>query len=227
MAAAWQRRVLGLVVLTAALTSGCDPMASAYFLFGPEPKIEPLLKQVASKDKDVKVVVLTYTNDLTMRPEVMKADRDIAKLTCMFLKKGFEYNKEKVTVVPAIKVEDFKKNHPDWHTMDRAEIGRHFEADYVIYLEIAAVSLYEQRSSNQLYRGQADITISLIDVNNPDEEMEQREFSCTYPGEGRGPVPVEDKSLAAFKLEFFGTVATKLSWHFTSHPTDEDYKFEN
>src|SRR3954471_18764026 len=103
MAVAWQRRVLGVLVLAAALASGCDPMASAFFLFGPEPKIDPLLKQVAAKDKEVKVVVLAYAGSLDVRPEVLRADRDIANLTVRFLKKGFEYNKEKVTVVPANK----------------------------------------------------------------------------------------------------------------------------
>lgn len=225
MTATRQRRFVIVLVLAAVLASGCNILSVPFFLFGPEPKIEPLLKKVASDDKDteVKIVVVPSLGTLDMRTELLRADRDIAKLTCLFLKKGFEYNKEWVTVVPAGKVESFKENHPDWKTMGAAEIGRHFDADYVVYLEINELSLFENRSANHLYRGKANITIKLIDANDPEADHEETELSCTYPGEARGPIPVEDKAPAAFKMEFFGHVARQISWHFTSHTTSDDF----
>lgn len=226
MAALWRRRFLLVFVLAAFLPAGCNLLALPFFIFGPEPKIDPILKKVApaDKEKDVKLVVLAYTTSLDVRPELLRADRDIANLTVRYLKKGFEYNKERVTCVNPTKVEEFKNNHPGWKTLDPAEIGRHFGADYIVYLEINELSLYETRSANQLYRGNANITVNLIDCRDPEADREQREFTCTYPTESRGPIPVEDKPLAAFKMEFFGSVALQLSWHFTSHPTRDDFK---
>ena len=57
-------------------------------------------------------------------------------------------------------VERFKSETPNWKRLSLEEIGKHFQADYVICLEIESASLYEMGSSNQLYRGrfQANMT---------------------------------------------------------------------
>src|SRR5262249_19166058 len=146
-----------------------------------------------------------------------RVDRDVTNHTVSMLRMGFEYNKERVTVVSPTKVEDYKSNHPEWRTIDKAEIGRKFGADYVIYLEINSLSLFEERSANQPYRGKASITVNLINCKDEDAEEEQREFTCTYPSESRGPIPVEDKPLAAFKLEFYRSLGLQLSWYFAAH----------
>jgi hypothetical protein len=227
MAATWRRRILAVLVLVLLLPAvGCNLLALPFFIFGPDPKIDPVLKRIApgDKERDVKIVVLAYSSSIDVRPELLKADRDIANLTTRYLKKGFEYNKERVTIVNQTKVEEYKNNHPGWQTMDRAEIGRHFGADYVVYMEINELSLYEPRSANQLYRGKASISVNLVDCTDPDADEEQREFTCMFPKESFGPIPVEDKPLSAFKLEFFGSVALQLSWYFTSHPTRDEFK---
>ena len=79
MAATWRRRFVAVLVLAAFLPAGCNMLAVPFFLFGPEPKIEPSLRSIAPKDKekDRKVVVLTYSNNIEMRPELLRADRDI------------------------------------------------------------------------------------------------------------------------------------------------------
>ena len=41
--------------------------------------------------------------------------------------------------------------------------------DYVIDLEINAVTLYEQGSANTLFRGHAEISIDVVDVHKPAE----------------------------------------------------------
>ena len=69
-------------------------------------------------------------------------------------------------MVSASKVDEFKNRHADWRTMPLDEIGSHFNADYVIDLEINKLSLYEVGSYNQIYRGRTEISINLCDVKN-------------------------------------------------------------
>jgi hypothetical protein len=226
MATTWRRGALSGLVLLAALCIGCNMLSLPFFILGPEPKVEPLLKKVASdqKDKEVKVVVLSYAG-LETRPEFLRADRDLSNVLVRQLRDGFKYNGEKVLVATPQKVEDFKNNHPNWHSMDLTEIGKRFGADYVIYLEINKLSLYENGSSNMLYRGRAEISVSLVNVNDADEGALQKEFTCTYPSEASYATP-SDKNPMAFRAEFYEHVAKKLAWHFTSHPTQADYSCE-
>ena len=62
-------------------------------------------------------------------------------------------NKEKVKIVPFHKVEKFKNDNPSWKTMGGDEIGRKFDADYVIDVEIVAMSLYKPGSRKTLFEG--------------------------------------------------------------------------
>ncbi len=225
MAATWRRWLLASLVVVAALGSGCNLLSVPFFLLGPEPKVEPLLKKLASdsKDKEVKVVVLAY-GGLETRPEFLRADRELSNLLVRQLKEHCKYNGEKVALVAPAKVEEFKNTHPDWHTMNLEDIGSRFDANYVIYLEINKLSLYETGSANLIYRGRADITVSLVDVDHPDEGVMQKEFTCEYPGDASGGVPIDDKNQRVFLAEFYKQLAVELSWHFTSHPTREDHE---
>jgi hypothetical protein len=213
-----------LLLVTLACTFGCNPLTFPFFL-GPESSIPPQLKKLASDDKtqQVTAVVLTYSG-LETRPEFLRADRDLGNLIVKQLRESFKDNGENVKLVPPSKVEEFKNTHPTWHTMELAEIGKHFDADYVIYLEIGHLSLYEPGSANSLYRGRADLTVNLVDVNQPDEAPDTKELNITYPTESGGmAIPAEDKSPQLFKAEFYKRLATQVAWQFTAHLTADDY----
>src|SRR5207302_10570741 len=100
--------------------------------------------------------------------------------------------------------------------------------DYVIYLEINSLGLYEPGSSNQLYRGRADITVSLVNMKEANETPLRRNFSCSYPSELRGGIREvdSDRPPQVFKTEFLDYMSRRLAWYFTSHPTNTDYQFK-
>jgi hypothetical protein len=108
--------------------------------------------------------------------------------------------------------------------MDPVDVGKHFQADFVIDLEIGNLSLYEPGSANQLYRGQVDeINVRVVDVEKPEEgPIYEEAYSCSYP-KTRGPVPVTDGNARGFRQAFLSHIAKELSWRFTAHPTDDDY----
>lgn len=194
-----------------------------FLMTGMDPKVEPKVKLAAEdKTKEVKVVVLAYAG-LETRPEFLRADRELASLLARQLQQAFRDNKENVKLVSVAQVEKYKDEHPGWHSIDAAEIGKHFDADYVIDLEVNGLGLYEKGSGNTLYRGHADISIKVLDVSKPEEEpLYKEEYSCEYP-KTRGPVPAGDSNPAQFRQVFLAQVARELSWRFSAHPTNDDH----
>lgn len=213
------------IILASMASSGCNLLSIPYFLFFmPDPKTEAEIQKIAAKDKktEKKVLILTY-GKLDLRPELLNSDREIAYNLEKHLKLLTSANSEKVTVIPARKAEEYKSTHPDWLDRDPAEVGKHFKADYVIYIEVNSLSIYEHGSGGTLYRGRADINITLIDVNNPDESHPPRNFTCAFPREARMQITSTDQSPMEFRQTFLDYVGRRLSWKFTAHPTRDDF----
>lgn len=227
--AAWIQRgcPAGLIVV-AACSTGCNMMALPFFLLpGSDPKHEARCKlEPHDEHKDARVVILCASG-LETRPEFLRLDQELGRLLYRQLEDGFKQNKERVTVAAISHVEKYKDDHPNWHSLSPEEIGKHFNADYVIELEINAVSLYEQGSANTLFRGHAEISIDVIDVHKPAEgSVYREEYSIDYP-RARGPIPASEASVSQFRQRFMSQVARELAWRFTAHLVEEDFKMND
>jgi hypothetical protein len=223
-----RRLVSGLLVAAAILACSCMPLGSLpYFLMGRDPSDPPGMKQLASsdKDKEAKVAVLIY-GGLETRPEFHTADRDLGRRIVKKLGETAKTNGENLKVVSSTKVDSFKSSHLNWRTLEKDEIGRALDADYVVYVEINQLTMYKKGSANLLYQGQAQLTVNLIDVNNPDDPPESKDLTITYPNETLDSVPVDDKAPAVFLAEFYDKIATQVAWQFTSHPTSDNFPLE-
>jgi hypothetical protein len=215
----WRAALLLLV----ALAPGCSP--SSFYFFLPENRTPAGMKELAGEDKmkEVRVVILTYSNKLETRPELLGAERDLTQQFAKRLQEGCRDNGENVVIVNPRRVEDFKTGHPNWADSDLADVGKHFKADYVIYLEINKLSFFDPSNLNLLYNGQAHILVSLVNVNNPDVPPERRDFICSYPSEAKA-IPVDDQNPPShFRELFFAHIARKLAWYFTEHLPREEY----
>jgi hypothetical protein len=211
--------------LAVLLAPGCSP--SSFYFFLPENKCDPELQRLSSGDKkEVKVVILTYSNKIETRPELIGAERDLTEAFAKKLKEGCATNSENVVIASPRKVEEFKSSHPSWSEADLTEIGRHFKAQYVIYLEINRLSLFNKADMNSQYKGHVDIAVSLVNVDKPDVQPEHKEFVCSYPSEAKA-IPVDaDTPVSQFREQFFGHIGKKLSWYFTEHLPREGYYVE-
>jgi hypothetical protein len=227
MAACARRSLLAVVLLATILATGCNVLEVPFILFGPEPTNPPEMKSLASPDKkkEVKVVVLAYAGSET-RAEFINIDRELAYLVANNLREGFAYAKENVRVIPTKKVEKFKQDHPNWKTMDLASIGKRFDADYVIYIEIDPHSLDLYEKGYGCYRGVADTTITLVDVNDPDEGPMPKEMCFQYPGEGKIAPEVNEIRPVQFRQMFAGYMAKKIAWCFVTHTVKAGYHQE-
>jgi hypothetical protein len=214
-ARAWCLLALAGVVV---FSGGCNLGALTYFL-SPESLEPAILKQLASTDpkKDTRVVILTYTG-LETRAEFIQADRQLTELLARQMTEMSKGNDEKLTVIPPRKVEAYKNSHPNWREDELEKIGKDLDADYVIYLEINSLSLYERRSTD-LFRGRASISINLVDVRHPEDHIPPEQFSCVYPSGARGPVPVGfDVQPMQFRQDFLSNVAQRLARYFVRYP---------
>jgi hypothetical protein len=217
---------LPMLWLAMVAAPGCSP--SSFYFFLPEDRVDPVMRKLANDDnkKEVRVVILAYSNRLETRSELIGAERDLSREFARKLQEGCRTNSESVVIVNPRKVEDFKSSHPRWFEIGLADIGRHFKADYVIYLEINNLSLFNKADMNSQYRGHVDMTVSLVDVNKPDESPDHKEFTCSYPSEAKA-IPVDaDTPAPQFREEFFAFIAKKLSWYFTEHLPREGYNVE-
>ena len=215
--------ILGLLLLG----GGCNPLLLPYFLFPEESKLPVEYHKLAADDnkKEVRAVILTYMG-MNMNTDMQHADRDLSVLLAKELQALCRHNEENVTLVNPLRVEEYKNSHPDWHQnyVDLAKIGRHFHADYVIYLEIDSMTMYQPGTAGQLYRGVANLTLSLVDVNNPDDFTKSpKKIPFTYPSDARGgSIPVDmDTPPDVFKEKFFTALAKKLAGNFSACPTSQ------
>ena len=224
MGVSWRRRAIAGVLLAAVVGIGCNPLTMPFFMmFGVDSKFEPEFK-LAHPDREVTVLVLAYTAPGAQTDQV-GVDRQLGTQLARQLEERCKANKEKVKVVPIHKVEKFKSDHPGWKTMNAPDIGRYFEADYVIDIEIVGLSLYEPGSHKTLYKGNGKIDVSVFDMRKPQEGRVWNEsMTIEYP-RTRGPLPVaDDNNTEKFRSSFVNRIATDLSWKFTSHVAADEYQ---
>lgn len=210
-----------------ALAIGCSSNMGAltYFLSAEQP-LPAKLKHLASKDrkKEPKVVILTYARPGDVPAEFIHADRQLSELLARNLQELAEGAEEKITVIQPRKVEEFKNANPDWRSMDLATVGQRFEADYVIYLELNSLSMYEG-VGQLLYRGRANLNIQLKEVNKPDDAPLHEAYTCTFPTRGPEQVSIDVQPIR-FRQAFLTHVARQLSWYFSNYPRREQRMME-
>jgi len=212
-------RLTAAVMLAAMLGVGCNPLTGAYFmLFGVDDKIPPEFK-LAKDDKHTVHVAILTSSIQESRAELLGIERQLGGNIAKALDIECKQNKEKVQVVPVHKIEEFKTNNPGWKTMPQNEIGRKFDADYLVDVEVAALTLYEKDSRKQLFRGRSAITLSVYDVTKPIDEGPafQKRLSVEYP-KAQGPIPVDDETtVEKFRDTFVQRIAQEVAWQLTSH----------
>lgn len=200
-----------------ALTFGCSP-ASFYYLLLPfqDDKIQPRCKLVKDKGESTVVVYATFARgDVPL--DLEPAANDLADVLAVQLRKRFAANKEKVAVVAPAKVRSYLNNRLG-QTPEPREIGEEFKADYVLKLEIQKMSLYQPGSSKTLFRGQADIAVSVVDLQA--KEGEDQKFSDLFHAD-HGPKDAGGISSMQFRTLFVNRMAVNLSRWFAAYPKDE------
>ena len=167
------------------------------------------------------MAVLASSN-LPVSDQLTRVDRELSARVVKHLGDLCMHNKENVEVLTVNVVERDKTTHPDWdHPLDLVQIGKDLKVRYVVYLEINSLSLYEPKSNHQIYQGETDIKVTLVNSRKPDDLPETDECHERYPNT---PIDTfDDPNPIAFRSKFLDHVAEKIAWKFTSHSPEKDY----
>src|SRR5579862_3572711 len=101
----------GLLVVVS-FGTGCNPLSLPYFMFAPDPSVDPAIKNIAPEDKkkEVKVAILTYV-PLETRPELVRADRELSEYLGSQIREYAKANDMKITVTTTKRVHEFLNQH--------------------------------------------------------------------------------------------------------------------
>jgi hypothetical protein len=107
---------------------------------------------------------------------------------------------------------------------DLEPIANHFEAEYVVHIDLTKFTCREENSPN-LLRGQAEGRVHAFKSDGTGSskrlvEVMSSDFHSTYP-QGN-PVSIDKKSAKNFQQEFVDRVNMQLSLIFYDHPRSEE-----
>src|SRR5205823_182896 len=96
-----RRRLVGLLVLTAVLTAGCNPALLVSLMMGP-PKQQPTLSKLTPPvEKEQARVVIITSAPINTGVEFARIDRELTSAVARHLELGYKENKEKIQIIPA------------------------------------------------------------------------------------------------------------------------------
>jgi Lipopolysaccharide-assembly len=220
-------RNITILLGLACMAIGCGPSSIAY-LFMPfvDDRVQPKCK-LANPDKEIKIIIASRFQNLEFRPEVQPAEQELASALEIELRKRFKLNNEKVKVEPPQRVRPHLTKMKEWNAASLIQVGeRHFQADYVIELNIQSLSLMMPNSYNSLYQGRADLEVTVYDVHKPAIEavILKQTFRSEYPMSQ--PIDSSTNSPDQFRARFNSRMARDLARWFTAYPSDEKFDIE-
>lgn len=220
--AKWARRTV-LTVMFALANIGCNPLNLAGFIFGGNEKVPapyPLaFKDGPKKDKDEIVVVLlphiTQNNNQSFFSTERELAAELARVLPEMAKEN--KNKKKLRVVSPLQVDKFKKDNPDWKTMNAVEIGQKLNADFVLDIELSKVRLYQPNTGGErIYEGRADVSVTIYEIDGANsKQRDNYPLSYSYPkGTYRDGSAISESQ---FKKEYIEQLAVEISERHVDH----------
>ncbi len=169
----------------------------------------PLKPQPHQKNGVVKVVVLTSSAP-DLPADVKNVERTLAFEFNKRLQDRCTEHKEKVVVVSATEIENYKKKNPDWVKMSPVEIGKSLEADYLIDIEVLSMSLFEEGSGKEFLRGRSQISVTAFDLSKKLSEPAFSPPECNFLFPLGHPEAKFDVSISQFRQAFIRRIAEQL-----------------
>jgi hypothetical protein len=191
---------------------GCSPVLGAIVLMKGFKTIPP--EFVGMKGDHV---VIVCTAEFPVKLEFPKIDTDLARYM------GERFRSEHIKAVRHGEIAEWLDTHPeqldaltDYRTIE--EIGKQFEADYVLVVNLKEMSLYEQ-GYQTLYQARALASLEVYDLEQG-ERVWSTEHQSTYPiGH---PIPVNEVPESIFQVQFVKHLSQELGRYFYAHEPGDD-----
>lgn len=172
-----QRLTMLTCAALAMLTLSCNLLTPIIFVGEHRKQIAPEFDKLPN----TRVVVLVWTEPATLF-DFPHARFELA--TYIADKLSYEMGRQKsgTQVVDSRDVEDYLQKNPAAQ-IDPQMVGRHFKADYVIYLEILTFQI-RNADEPQFLRGQVEASVVVHDIRADPDETRRYELTpvqCLYP----------------------------------------------
>jgi len=204
-----------LVISLASALSGCNYLILAGYLIGGPPSIDPDFDVVTNKsltDPGVTVAVVCYAP-----PEILwdfdSIDSEIAKYV------AFRLHQHKIRVINPDRISAWLDENDEWDAPE--EIGRAFDATYVIYIDLQSFSLYEANSAH-LYRGRSEAIVSVYQTDDQGggERIYTKELLSRYPL--AAPRSTYEVTYTTFKRQYLSRLSEEIGRLFYEHYNGDD-----
>lgn len=208
------RTCLGLLAacLLSMGISGCSQFVLlSYIIHGP-PTIEPDFdaetgKSMSAPGKTVAVVCFAPKELQWKFPQI---DDQIATAV------AYRLGQNHIKMIHPDYVKAWTDAHPDWEKA--SEIGKAFDANYVIEIELAEFTLHEG-SSTTLFRGKSEAYIHVVEMEKVDDKLTgegerifTKELDFEFPT--RVPRSSNDQSLSSFQSEYLSRLSERIGFLF-------------
>ena len=106
-----------------------------------------------------------------------------------------------------------------WDEIDYREVGRGVKADRVVAVDLSG---FRVRQGASLFKGRADLTITVFDMNEGGKEVFRREIiEFSYPP--NGPFHVAEISEAKFSKLYLRVLAREVAKHFHEYDVVDEF----
>ena len=128
------------------------------------------------------------------------------------------------TVVDWRRIIKYQESNSDWTSMDRAELGKLFSADFVLYVSLAEFTLREPGSLN-LYRGRVTADVSLHQSSAPPRGSyiwRGDDVRVVYPQKGYGQLLETNRQIQELSYNTVKAFAAELAGKFYKHKVPKE-----
>ena len=182
------RRILLLILLVGlAATAGCDAINYMAYLFAPAMPAKPVPAEFEGLEGHSVAVVI-------FADQQVQYEYPFARLTLgSAVAAELTEQLKDVRVVDVRKVCRYQDENLYWETMDKTELARRLEADYVLIVDLLQYGTREPGSLN-LYRGTIAAQPALYAAAREEHEAKiwGGKVTVTYPSGEAGGVPATD-----------------------------------
>ena len=208
----WSSRVrLALAALLLISLPGCNYFILLGYLIGGPPLFEKDTTKSLT-DRNTRVAVVCYASD-ELKYECEHIDHIIARQV------GYQLSMNKIDVVPSDEVRSWMIPNPDWDTA--AEVGKAFDVNFVVYIDVSDFSLYE-RDSNTLFRGRCEAIVSVyeMETDGSGDRIFSHDLNSQYPIQV--PRSATDVSYDTFRMEYFSRLSDEIGRLFYPYLNGDD-----
>jgi hypothetical protein len=130
-----------------------------------------------------------------------------------------EKNVKGIDVVSPQEVDNWI-DEQDWENFK--DLGRSVKASRVVYIELDDFNLTKGKT---LYQGQADITVSVYDMDNKGKLLWDRRLGqVLFPR--NSAIPAADKTIQEFERQFVEVASTQIAEHFYEHDPNASFALD-